>query len=74
MAKYQMNMRYPGQNWSLTFDITDEQGLPRICLSSMTPSERRAIEAFNKRHMEEYGHVREGEMPEIVGRAPGHLS
>ena len=27
----------------------------------------RAIEAFNKRHMEEYGHVREGEVPEITG-------
>jgi N-methylhydantoinase A len=27
----------------------------------------KAIEAFNKRHMEEFGHVREGEMPEITG-------
>jgi N-methylhydantoinase A len=26
-----------------------------------------AIAAFNKRHMEEFGHVREGEMPEITG-------
>ena len=27
----------------------------------------RAIDAFNKRHMEEYGHIREGEMPEMTG-------
>jgi N-methylhydantoinase A len=26
-----------------------------------------AIEAFNKRHMEEFGHVREGEIPETTG-------
>ncbi len=27
----------------------------------------KAIAAFNARHTEEYGHVREGEMPEITG-------
>ena len=30
-AKYQMKMRYPGQNWSLTFDVKTNQGAG-ICL------------------------------------------
>ena len=31
------------------------------------PDRDLAIELFNERHMEEYGHIREEEMPEIVG-------
>ena len=45
----------------------DQQGSAGLVASSMTASAQRAIEAFNKRHMEEYGHVREGEMPEVTG-------
>jgi N-methylhydantoinase A len=66
VAKYQMNMRYRGQNWALTFDMHASKG--RRDLSFVDSSfGRRAIEWFNKRHMEEYGHIREGETPEIVG-------
>lgn len=65
-AKYQMKMRYPGQNWSLTFDIKTNQGAEDLSFVDDTLGAR-AIEAFNKRHMEEYGHVREGEIPEVVG-------
>jgi N-methylhydantoinase A len=65
-AKYQMNMRYPGQNWSLTFDVHTATGLHD--LSFVKPSiGPQSIEAFNRRHMEEYGHVRDDEMPEITG-------
>jgi N-methylhydantoinase A len=66
IAKYQMNMRYPGQNWSLTFDIRTNGGLQDLSFidSSIGP---RAIAAFNARHMEEFGHVREGELPQITG-------
>jgi N-methylhydantoinase A len=66
MARYQMNMRYPGQNWSLTFDISTHPGLGD--LSFVEPGiGAQAIAAFNKRHMEEFGHVREGEIPETTG-------
>jgi N-methylhydantoinase A len=66
MANYQMNMRYPGQNWSLTFDIRINEGLQDLSFvtAAIGPN---AIAAFNKRHMEEFGHVREGELPEITG-------
>jgi N-methylhydantoinase A len=65
-AKYQMKMRYPGQNWSLTFDIKTNKGAEDLSFVDDTLGAR-AIEAFNKRHMDEYGHVREGEIPEVVG-------
>jgi len=65
-AKYQMKMRYPGQNWSLTFDIKTNQGAEDLSFVDDSIGAR-AIEAFNKRHMAEYGHVREGETPEVVG-------
>jgi N-methylhydantoinase A len=65
-AKYQMKMRYPGQNWSLTFDIKTNQGAEDLSFVDDSLGAR-AIEAFNKRHMDEYGHVREGETPEVVG-------
>jgi len=65
-ARYQMNMRYPGQNWSLTFDIKTHSGLEDLSFidAGIGP---KAIAAFNKRHLEEFGHVREGELPEITG-------
>jgi N-methylhydantoinase A len=65
-AKYQMKMRYPGQNWALTFDIKTNKGSQDLSFIDRAIGPQ-AIEAFNKRHMEEYGHVREGEVPEIVG-------
>jgi N-methylhydantoinase A len=65
-ARYRLNMRYPGQNWVLTFDVKVSDGLGD--LSFVTDDiGRRAIESFNERHMQEYGHVREDEMPEITG-------
>jgi N-methylhydantoinase A len=65
-AKFQMKMRYPGQNFALTFDIKTVKG--RQDLSFIDDDlGTKAIELFNKRHTEEYGHVREGEMPEIIG-------
>jgi hypothetical protein len=62
----QMKMRYPGQNWSLTFDIKTNKGAEDLSFVDDTLGTR-AIDAFNERHMEEYGHVREGEIPEVVG-------
>ncbi|MDB5972194.1 MAG: hydantoinase/oxoprolinase family protein [Hydrocarboniphaga sp.] len=65
-AKYQMKMRYPGQNWSLTFDIKLNQGLHDLSFVDGSIGAA-AIESFNTRHMEEFGHVREGELPEVTG-------
>jgi len=66
IAKYQMNMRYRGQNWALTFDMHTSRGSRDLSFIDGSFGQR-AIELFNKRHIEEYGHVREGETPEVVG-------
>jgi N-methylhydantoinase A len=65
-SRYQMNMRYRGQNWSLSFDMKMSEGLEDLSFVDATLGPQ-AIAAFNKRHMEEFGHVREGETPEITG-------
>jgi N-methylhydantoinase A len=65
-AKYQLNMRYRGQNWALTFDIKAGKGLRDLSFVDSGIGAQ-ATAAFNKRHMEEYGHVREGETPEVTG-------
>jgi N-methylhydantoinase A len=65
-ATYQLNMRYRGQNWSLTFDMHQSHGAEDLSFVDEGLGSR-AVEAFNRRHMEEYGHIREDELPEIVG-------
>jgi N-methylhydantoinase A len=66
VARYQVNMRYPGQNWALSFDLHHAQGLHDLAFVNEGLGEK-AIAAFNQRHMAEYGHIREGEVPEITG-------
>jgi N-methylhydantoinase A len=66
VAKYQIKMRYPGQNWSLTFDFHEAKGERDMSWVDEGIGAR-AIAAFNERHMHEYAHVREGETPEVVG-------
>lgn len=73
-ATYQLNMRYPGQNFSLTFDI---EGAGRLHDLSFVSAEMgaRAIAMFNERHMAEYNHIREHEVPEVVGvRLASHVA
>lgn len=65
-AVYQMNLRYPGQNWSLTVDIASKTG-PRDLSFVDAAIGQKAIDAFNKMHVAEFGHIREGELPEITG-------
>lgn len=65
-ARYQMNLRYPGQNWSLSVDVdtrTDTRDLSFI--DSLIC--QRAVKRFEQAHEAEYGHYREGEEPEITG-------
>ena len=66
IVTYQMNMRYRGQNFSLTFDIAQSHGGQGLDFVNDDLG-RKALAAFNQRHMEEFGHIREGEMPEITG-------
>jgi N-methylhydantoinase A len=65
-ACYQMKMRYPGQNWALTFDVQTKRGLHHLEFIDESLGSK-AVEAFNKRHMQEFGHIRDGEMPEVTG-------
>lgn len=66
VARYQMNMRYPGQNFALTFDLHETSGTGDLAFVHDGLGAK-AIEAFNTRHMEAYGHIREGEVPEVTG-------
>lgn len=73
MACYQLNMRYRGQNWALSFEMHRAKGEPDYGFIQSSLSDR-ALAAFNARHMEEFGHVREGELPEIIGvRLTSHV-
>ncbi|GAB3102749.1 hydantoinase/oxoprolinase family protein [Aestuariicella hydrocarbonica] len=65
-ANYQVNMRYRGQNWALTFDMHSAPGLDDLSFVDDSLGAK-ALAAFNERHMQEFGHVREGELPEIIG-------
>ena len=65
-ARYQMKMRYAGQNWSLAFDIRQNVGLHDLSFVDEGIGAR-AVELFNQRHMAEFGHIRESEMPEVTG-------
>jgi N-methylhydantoinase A len=65
-ARYQMNMRYPGQNFALTFTISVQQGLGDLSFVDESIGAK-AIAAFNEQHMAEYGHIREHEIPEVTG-------
>lgn len=65
-ANYQLNMRYPGQNFSLTFDVQTDGALHDLSFIDDAFGAR-AIARFNERHMAEYNHIREHEAPEISG-------
>ncbi|MCJ2177355.1 hydantoinase/oxoprolinase family protein [Novosphingobium album (ex Hu et al. 2023)] len=72
-VNYQLNMRYPGQNFSLSLDY--QKDVPLGDLSFIGDDfGARAIELFNQRHMAEYAHIREHEVPEISGvRLAAHV-
>jgi len=63
---YQLNMRYPGQNFSLSFDFKGNAALGDLSFVDEGFGAQ-AITLFNQRHMAEYNHIREHEVPEISG-------
>ena len=64
---FQLNLRYPGQNWSLTVDIEERVGGLRDLAFVNQAMPDRAVELFHALHQQEYGHRREEESPEITG-------
>ncbi|MFP6639337.1 MAG: hydantoinase/oxoprolinase family protein, partial [Myxococcota bacterium] len=65
--RYQLNLRYPGQNWSLTVDIEEGFGRPGDLGFVETGTAGRGVELFHALHEQEYGHRRDEEIPEITG-------
>jgi N-methylhydantoinase A len=65
-ARYQLNLRYPGQNWALAIDVAENRGALDLSFANDGLRER-VIERFHQRHEDEYGHSRRGEAPEITG-------
>jgi N-methylhydantoinase A len=64
--RYQANLRYPGQNWSLAVDVAERGGRDGLdFLDAGTGG--RLVADFHRRHEEEYGHARLAEEPEITG-------
>lgn len=63
---YQVNMRYAGQNFAVSFEVHQCQGSQDYLFLDDAFGEK-ALQAFNKRHMEEFDHIREAELPEIIG-------
>ena len=66
VADYQLNMRYPGQNFALTFNVKANAGLHDLSFIDESLGAQ-AIAQFNQRHMEEYNHIRAHEVPEVTG-------
>ncbi|NQX88507.1 MAG: hydantoinase/oxoprolinase family protein [Halioglobus sp.] len=65
-CRYQLNLRYPGQNWSLTVDAAETLGSGDLSFVTDTlPAQM--IQRFHQLHEVQYGHARDGEAPEITG-------
>ncbi len=65
-ARYQANLRYPGQNWSLTVEAATSQGPSAASFvdAALVPT---LVERFHQLHEREYGHRRAAEEPELTG-------
>ncbi|WP_317929857.1 hydantoinase/oxoprolinase family protein [Halioxenophilus sp. WMMB6] len=65
-AHYQLNMRYRGQNWAISFDMFSATGAGDLSFVYEGLGDK-ALAAFNERHLQEFGHIRDAELPEIIG-------
>jgi N-methylhydantoinase A len=65
-ARYQVNLRYPGQNWSLAVEAASVRGARDLSFAE-DGLLAELVERFHRRHEEEYGHRRAAEEPELTG-------
>lgn len=65
-TRHRLNLRYPGQNWSLSVEIAETTGPQNLDFADESLPDR-AIALFHALHEAEYGHHRAGEEPEITG-------
>ena len=63
---YQINLRYPGQNWPLTIELARQSGIPDFGFLGEDLAHL-ATAGFNALHQAEFGHIRENEHPEVTG-------
>ncbi|MBL4826342.1 MAG: hydantoinase/oxoprolinase family protein [Spongiibacteraceae bacterium] len=63
---FQVKMRYRGQNFAISFEVHHAKGDQDFSFLNKAFGPN-VLQMFNKRHQQEFGHVREGELPEIVG-------
>jgi len=66
LFRYQLHIRYVGQNWSLALPAHEHLGGSDLSFVDAGLSAR-MIDSFHAAHEAEYGHRREDEMPEITG-------
>ncbi|HVH05348.1 MAG TPA: hydantoinase/oxoprolinase family protein [Myxococcota bacterium] len=64
--RYALNLRYPGQNWSLAIPVAERRGARDLAFVDEALAAE-AVRRFHERHEAEYGHARRGEEPEITG-------
>jgi N-methylhydantoinase A len=65
-ARYQVNLRYPGQNWSLAVEAATRRGARDLAFAGPALVAE-IVERFHQRHEQEYGHRRAAEEPELTG-------
>jgi len=65
-ARYQANLRYPGQNWSLSVEAATVAGAQDLGFAGPSLLAE-IVERFHQRHEREYGHRRAAEEPELTG-------
>lgn len=64
--RYFLNLRYPGQNWSLSVAVTEQQG--EFSTDFISPQQLgEVVEGFHAQHEAEYSYARREEQPEITG-------
>lgn len=64
--QYLINMRYAGQNFSASFNMHECSGAQDFAFLNEHFGDQ-ALQAFNAQHLSEFGHIREMELPEIIG-------
>ena len=65
-TRYQVNLRYPGQNWSLAVEAAERRGARDLAFAG-PGLVAEIVERFHQRHEQEYGHRRAAEEPELTG-------